>query len=398
MIQKVLNKIKSAYKFVSIEVRLYEDAKEYRVVEIERKDNNLSILSSRTIQDFDSLVNGLSKNLPILLSFTGNGIISKKVERTPNYRSKLLFNANADDFYWYELVQSEYVYASVIRNSIIEDRLDQFSKQQLFIVDVSVGPFVLSSLKPLLEKTSLLYSKDYKLQFDKDDLIQFDKFTHEDDDVFYQIGEEKISFDDVVPFASLLNHLFPNPKIESENDFLLTNREEFKFKEAFNTVGMIALPAFLIALLISYLFLGYYQKKYIELQVQIEEESIAYNKLILLENDRSSKEAILKESGLNNSNYLSFYISEITKNVPIEINLEELEIFSPKEKIKTSQRINFNNDTIEIVGETVSNEAFADWIKNVKTYSWIKNLEIVDFRKKDRTSNFLIRLKLNFDV
>lgn len=398
MVKELLNKIRGTQKYLSIEIQFIDDTKEYRSLVIEKKDTNLNILSSQTYSDFESLINESTKSLPVVLSFTGNGIISKKVERTPNYRSKLLFNANADDFYWYELEQSNHIYASVIRNSVIEHELSEFNKNQFFVVEISIGPFILSSIKPLLPNTSKLHTKNFKLEFDNKQLVQFEKFKNVDASAHYEIGDEKIALDDIVPFASLLNYLFSNSQLESENGFLQTSREEFKYRKAFNTIGMIALPTFLVTLLASYLLMGFYQSQYIELQVQIEEESIAYNKLVLLESDRANKEAILKESGLNNSNFLSFYISEITKNVPVEINLSELEVFSPKEKIKANQRISFHNDTIEIMGETTSNEAFADWIKKIKSYKWIENLEIVDFRKMDRTSNFLIRLKLSFNV
>lgn len=398
MVQKFVNNLIGQRKFLSIEVRLHEETKEYQVIEVEKKDNSLSILSSQTFSGFENLITGIPKNLPTLLSFTGNGIISKKVENTANYRTKLLFNANADEFYWYELPQSGEVYASVIRKSIIDSELEEFLKHQIFIVDLSIGPLIVSALKPLLPAASSLYTKNFKLDFTKEKLTGLEKNQNIDKSAFYEIDQERISLNDAIPFANLLNYIFPNPSIESENEFLESNRQEFKFRRAFNTIGIIALPTFLLALLVSYLLLGYYQQEYIELQVELEEESIAYNKLVLLENDRDNKEAMLKESGLNDSNFLSFYISEITKEVPVEINLDELEVFSPISKIKPGQRIGFSNDTIEILGETSSNDAFADWIKVIKIYPWIENLEIVDFRKQGSTSSFLIRLKLKFNV
>ncbi|NHF58994.1 PilN domain-containing protein [Flavobacteriaceae bacterium TP-CH-4] len=398
MVQKALNSILSGKKFLCIEVLMQEDKTHYHVIEVWQKNNSLAIDSSSSYIGFDALMEQIPKDRPTLLSFTGQGIISKKIANTGNYRSNLLFNANPDDFYWYELVHSEHVYASVARKSVIDNELEAFNKNQVFVVDISIGPFVISTIKPLLPDVSSLFSRNFKLDFQNNKISGVAKLAQIDHETSYDIDGETITTKNIVSFATLVQYLFPNTDIDFEKDFLEPNREELRYRKAFNTTGMVALPGFLIALFVSYLLLSHYQQAYIDLQVSLEEENIAYNKLVLLENDRDNKEAILNESGLNDSNFLSHYLSEITKEVPSEINLITLYIFSPTTKIKPGQRILFNNDEVEITGETSSNDAFANWIKAIKEYPWIENLEIVDFRKEGTSSNFEIRLKLKFNV
>jgi len=398
MIIKFINKFLKQRNFLCIELRLKEDGKEYQVIEVEKFDNTLSINSSRTFNDIESLVQNVPKNLPLLLSITGNGIVTKKVNNSTNYRNKLLFNANAEDFYWYEMHQEEYIYASVIRKSILDEEMRELQKYQIYIVDISIGPLVVSAIKPLLPKINYIQTQNFRVDFIGENIEAVNNSTNMDDELVYDIDSERIDFTNIVPFANLVNYIYPNSKISAENDFLKINREEFKYKKSFNTLGMLALPTFLLLLLASYLLLGYYQEKYIALQVKIEEESIVYDKLKLLETDRSNKEAMLKESGLNNSTFLSFYVSKITSQIPAEISLIELSVFSPVEKIKSDQRIIFDNDSISIEGETTSNDDFADWIKIIKTYHWVENLEIIDFRKEGRASVFLIKIKLKKNV
>jgi hypothetical protein len=398
MVIKFINKILNQRNFLSIELRLKEDGKEYQVIEVEKLENTLSINSSKTFNDIDSLIQSIPKNLPVLLSITGNGIITKKVDNSTNYRNKLLFNATAEDFYWYELHQEEHIYASVIRKSILDGEMLELQKNQIYIVDISIGPLIVTSIKPLLPKINYIHTQNFRVDFIGENIAGINNFINIDDEVVYEIDSERIDFINIVPFANLVNYIYPNSKISAENDFLKINREEFKYKKSFNTLGILALPTFLLLLLASYLLLGYYQGEYIALQVKIEEESIVYDKLKLLETDRDNKEAMLKESGLNNSTFLSFYISKITSQMPAEISLNELSIFSPVEKIKANQRIIFDNDKISIEGETTSNDDFADWIKIIKTYHWVENLEIIDFRKEGRASVFLIKIKLKKNV
>ncbi|RKN76839.1 hypothetical protein D7Z94_23950 [Ulvibacterium marinum] len=398
MVEKVLHRIITGNRFLCIEILLQEGKPQYHAIEVSRKGSALAIDSSVTYADFDELLKNIPKNRPTLLSFTGQGIISKKVENTGNYRSKLLFNASDGDFYWYELRQPTYIYVSVVRKSVIDDKMETFRKLGIFIVDISIGPLVVSVMKPLLPIVNSLRTRYFVLDFQNDRISDFAKHGNTDDQTFYEIDGEKIRSKDIVSFATLLNHLFPHSDIEFEKGFLKANTEEFRFRKAFNGLGVVALPGFLLALLASYLLLGHYQQAYINLQVELEEKNIAYKKLVLLENDRANKEAMLNESGLNDSNFLSFYLSEITKDIPPEIHLNELDIFAPMSKIKPGQRINFINDRVEIKGGTSSNDAFADWIKAIKKYHWIENLEIVDFRKDGASSSFEIRLKLKFNV
>lgn len=398
MVKKVLHRIITGNRFLCIEVLLQEDSSQYHVIEVVRKGNALSIDSAKTYTSFNELLENIPRNRPTLLSFTGQGIISKKVENIANYRSKLLFNASDDNFYWYELRQPTHIYVSVVRKSIIDDKIETFGKLGIFIVDISIGPLVVSVMKPLLPIMNSLHTRYFVLNFQNDRICGFSKHGNTDDQIFYEIDEDKIRSKDMVSFATLLNHLFPYSDIEFEKGFLKANTEEFRFRKAFNTLGIVALPGFLLALLTSYLLLGHYQQTYINLQVELEEKNIAYKKLVLLENDRDNKEAMLNESGLNDSNFLSYYLSEITKDIPPEIHLDELDIFAPTSKIEPGQRINFINDQVAIKGGTSSNDAFADWIKAIKKYHWIENLEIVDFRKEGASSSFEIRLKLKFNV
>jgi len=398
MINKTLNTILTGNKFLCIEIVLQEGGKKYNAIEVVRKKENLTISTSFFAENLDVLINQIPKNLPTLLSFSGQGIVTKKVENIPNFQSKILFNANPDDFYWYQLEQGSFIYCSVARKTIIEEEINEFEARKISIVDISIGPYVLSTIKPLIENQSSIFTQDFELQFKDDILFDISKKDTSTSQDYYDVGDIKIASNDIIPFSNLLNYLFPNKNIIADKLFLDQKRQEFFYKKSFNAIGVVALVFFFLALLISYLLLNHYQEDYLKLQVELETQNIAYNKLVTLENDMKNKEAILHESGLNDSNFLSFYISEITKEIPTEVNLTELNVFPTQNKIKQDQRINFINDLIELEGLATSNSAFANWIKILKKISWIKNVEIVDFKNEGRTNTFKIKLTLQFDV
>ncbi|WP_396591866.1 hypothetical protein [Allomuricauda sp. R78024] len=399
MREKILNTLIQSDKFLCIEVHFGDSDKTYRAVEVVRKKNNLSLINSFIARDLNTLLQQIPKNNPTILSFSGQGIITKKVENTPNYQSTILFNANTEDFYWFEIPQSNHIYVSIIRKTTLFDEIEYLENQGISIVDVSVGPFITIALKPLLPSNLSILTPSFELKFDKDTITGFAKRqTKEKKTEQYFLGEEKVGVIHIIPFSSLLFYLYPNETIKADKEFLKSKRQEFKFKKAFNVIGAIGLMLLLTTLLSSYLMLRYYQAEYMELQVKLGEENIAYNKLILLELDQKNKEAILRESGLNDSRFLASYISEIAKDIPPEISLIEMMVFPSKVKIKQKERIHFNNNLIQINGTVSSNQSFTAWIKKLKESDWVESLEIIDFKKDGSISTFEIRLILLLNV
>lgn len=396
MIQKFLHNTLVGNKFQSVQILFDGDQKAYLWLEVTKKKNDLSITNSFETRSIESLIEKVSKNQPLLLSFIGQGIISKKMENTSNYRSKILFNADPDDFYWYEVYQEKNVYASVARKEVIDKELALFQKAQIYVLDITIGPWIALASKPLIDTTQIA-TKDGGLYFDQDQLVDFQKVSN---DVLqeYELGEEKISNDQIIGFSAILNHLFPNPTLVNENGFLKESKEEFIFKKAFNIAGVFVLSFFLISLLLSYLLLEHYQSENHRVQVELGQQNVAYSKLVSLEKDKENKEAILKESGLDDSNFLSFYLSEISKEIPSEINLSLVNIFPTVSKIKPEQRINFVNNSIEIEGTVSAYGPFSDWINKLKKQPWVSNLEIIDFQKESKTNSFKIKLVLKFNV
>jgi len=397
MIKTFLNKnLLLGNKIQSVQIHLQADQKEYHLLEIRKSKSNLEIIDRYTTSDVEDLLTKVSDNKPLIISIIGQGVLSKKVDNETNYQSKILFNADPDDFYWYEFKQEKDVYVSVARKELIDKEVAVFENAKISVFDFSIGSFGLTAVKPLIESTEL-YSKTSKLVYQEEELTSFTKNTDKTI-VEYTIGDEQISSQEILCFSNVLQFFYPNDTIESDTHSLAENREEFVYKKAFNIVGACTLGFFLLSLLISYMLLGHYQNAHHKLQVELGEQNVAYSKLVSLEKDKENKEAILKQSGLSDSNYLSFYISEITKEMPSEVNLKLLNIFPTASKIKAAQKIEFMNNLIQIEGTVVSNTAFASWIKKLKECTWINNVEIIDFQRENRTNSFVIKLIVKFDV
>lgn len=397
MDQNFLHKILIGNTFQSIQVHFEGDQKSYAWLEVSRNKEGLSISDNYTTDEFEKLLDKVSVNKPIVVSFTGQGIISKKLENTPNHRSKLLFKADPDDFYWYEVFQERSIFASVARKEWIDAELQGFKDAKLYVLDITIGPWVAVALQPLIPSNEL-QTRDANLIFEKDQLFDFQKVSVNEEDKVFTIGNEQISSTYTLGFAAILDHLYPNDALVQEQRVIGVDQEEFLYKKAFNTLGVFVLAFFLVSLLASYLLLGYYQSENQKVEIELGQQNIAYSKLVSLEKDKENKEAIIRESGLSDANFLSFYLAEISNEVPNEVSLSKIKVFPTLAKIKPKKRINFINNHIHVEGTVNSNEAFANWVEILKKEPWIENLEIINLEKEGRTNAFKLKLILKFNV
>lgn len=362
----------------------------YYLLKLSNQNNELFVKDRELYSSFDELSENLDKRSPVILNFSGKGVLNKKVKKEPDYKAKVLLNVNINDFYFYEVHQKNEVFVSVARKAQIEEQLTLFSEAKALVVDYSVGPFSGVSLLPFLEVNEVQSNKTL-LQFENNTLIGFSSSVSEGNSVF--IGDQELSNMEIPLFATAVNYYFPNEELVYENDFLQSNRLEKNYKKYFEFAGAITLGGFFIILLVSYLLLGHYQQKIVESDQGLKMLQETYGKVKTLEKERDDKKAILNESGVFTTNFLSFYINELTIGLPKTINLSTFLLFPTEKKVKQGEKIKLNSNMITIKGESSSNGNFNRWYKGLKKIKWVSKTDIVTY-KANKYNRYDFEIKL----
>ena len=249
-------------KFAVIGV-IIADITTYEVLIIDRISEQLSIADSFFATEYKELKERVSVSTPVVCNFSGKGIINKKAASKSNYLKEILFNADADDFYIYEVNQGNQEFVSLARKDVLDTIFNQFKEDKYLVLDYSIGPFVSVLFEKLIDQNSFL-SGDYLLHFEEGLLIEYHKKTGFEET--YVLGKDKISSKQIVLFSTLLNHLYPLEVIRYDFEFLKLNKQELLLKKTFNN-GVVLLGIFFLgSLLISYLLLNYYNNRYIIIQ------------------------------------------------------------------------------------------------------------------------------------
>ncbi|NQY07130.1 MAG: hypothetical protein HRT68_13320, partial [Flavobacteriaceae bacterium] len=199
--------------------------------------------------------------------------------------------------------------------------------------------------------------------------------------------------DYILGLATIMQYWYPNELIQHEIEEILDQRETFKYKKMFNTLGIGMLLFFLSALLISYVAQGYFADKNAEFNHQLSNLNETYDQVKKLQEEKDSKQAVLNESGILSQSFLSRYIHEIGATVPKSISLKGIELNPMQNQMKQDDKIEMHVNRILVSGEANSTGMLNYWIKELKKKSWVQKVSIKFDRNRKQVGIFTVTIE-----
>lgn len=383
---KILNKIIQFNTFYVIGVFRKENAEDYYVLKIEKKKNNVSLLSCESYSNFENLVDKLEKKLPCLICIDGKGIVNKKIdlknESDIDWVKKLDYSTI--DFLSFDTNENQFF--SICRKSVSEEIIASFQQKGLQIIDVYIGPLAAALLNTFLEKNNL-FANTTLLNYENESLINISKLDNPNDEFNYDIGEKKISKYHL-PLYGIAIHFLTKHKAIHKNENTSLNTDNIYYKKAFETFGLLMLTGFFCLLLISYILIQYFNAKNTDLNLKKIYSNQTYDLVEKLEKQKEKKLEIVGKTGISSSKFNSFYNYEIVKSTPKGVNLSTIDAFPLMNEIKSGKEILFNSNHIILKGNTTNEMIFNNWITNIKHFTWVKSLEINSIKKDKKNTTF----------
>ncbi len=363
----------------------------YCLLTIHKKKDDFTIGKRLETTSLDIVLKETQSRHPLLLHFSGVGILHKKVVKTANYRKKLLFKANLDDFYFYELHQDEYSFVSVCRKKIIDEHIVQFEAKKYHILDIAIGPFIIYALRSFLSKSTIISNKT-RLAFSEDTLINFETNTASEEQ-HYTIEDLEFNNKEIALFAMVAQYHIQEEALSTEMPFLNKNRTDYTFFNATKAIGIIGLVLLLIAILFGHYTLERYQNLFTEKKAFITKFTEASNTVAMLEKEKKNKEDIVATSGLFHPKFLTQYFYEIGNSVQKNIKLSEINITPLTKKMRADKEIQFYKKQIHVKGITTNDSDFNHWITILTEKDWVQKIDIEDYTQdRTRKKSFLIHI------
>jgi hypothetical protein len=361
----------------------------YNLVTLEFKNENLKIYNFVSFETFEDCLKNLIKDYPIILHIESENVLNKVTEKKENYKRELIFNANIDDFYFYEFSENNKIFTSIIRKNKIDKYILEIKKVNRFVVHSTFGPFVLANLIPFTTEYKVLSSENYSIIIEEGKLISFVK-KEENSRLEYEINGDIITKEELPLFASFLDLKSSNDKVENEVSFLLKNKSEYQFKSWEKKIGATLLITIIILLLVSHNLHTYYQGRLAEKNIEYQLSQKIINEFKFLKKEKVLKEAILQKSGIINVNFITKYIKDIGNSISKDVILKSINVFPPKNKIREDEEIEFYSNVIIVKGEALNDNSFNRWTIELKNLSWLKKMNIIEYNRDSKNSKMFI--------
>ena len=328
---------------------------------------------------FDTLLEGVNatgKTLSYHFHVSGSGILSRKVEFLPTYRDQLIISGNPDEFVFTSYQDSFDVATSFFRKELIKEQLEAVEEHKIHLLGITSGAIPVFTI---LENETV--ELDYKIGKNNDRIDSFERLSSDTDRVLwrhdYYTGEELVSKAILGTYTT---------KIPSENyDYhtLPIAEENYRQFAQFKVYGTSALVAVFLSLFGNYFYQNYLNNEVAQLEQNLMMSNDNLALLDRLDQEKSRKEQLISSAGVTSSRFLSYYLDEIGKTVPKDIQLQEMRLFPVSSKLKEKQKIEVIQDQILIEGTTKGNEVLDNWIEKMDRFEWVKSIELLNYLKGD---------------
>ncbi|WP_435578730.1 PilN domain-containing protein [Gilvibacter sp.] len=371
--------------FHCVHLHLDGTGSSYRCLKVGIKRQDLEIIQAVEADSISSLKEKLGTSLPLLLLISGAKVIDKKLTRSPNYLSEVLFNNSLDDFYLNEREQSEHMLISVARKNSIDPILAEFEAAGFELLEFRFGRWYLSAI------TELLPDQFSVMGYDPHSLSLTD---FKDTKNSLSIGDQQFEESQSLALAMAVVQLQPGVWTTNYAERTTALKTEYKYKKWFKRLGAAVLVFLLTSLVGSYLLTAHYNEKNVSLQAEVAAHQQLQNEVAQLEKDKAFKDQVLEELQLGRKAYLSDYLWQIGASVPAEVQLESLVLFPLAAKVKDEEFIAINGRQLELSGVVSDTQSFVDWTEDLRAKAWISSVELTDFQRQQNTNTFKLTLHL----
>jgi hypothetical protein len=324
-----------------------------------------------------------------------------------NLFERVLSDANPNEFYL-DICQYEgFAWACVIRREVLDEIVQDLSRNNFKILLVSLGVRPVQYLLPYINfaRQSGLQSNNYLMRFGENNLlsdietIPLSRETGRDRPE-YSIGDQYVFSTGLLSFGSgmwlLAEGTHPDPGIS--NSTILKEREEYRYFKYYKAAGRTFLSGIFIILLLNFLLYNYYFNKTIEQQVSqllYQGEALRSEKLRAA---IQAKEGFIRQYGWDHPSRLSFFADRVAGLVPENTQLIAMKIYPVSTDLfENNGRLHFKLDTIQIAGsceDPTELNRFVNNLRNIRDFKEV-NIKSYLYKRETRTGIFLMEIIIN---
>jgi hypothetical protein len=347
--------------------------------------------------NIDEAFESLGNELPYVITFSGSGIVTKKVE---NYNAEIniltqaIPNIEIDQFYYSSVIEEGSQWVSLVRKDSIETILNEIKQLDIRMVHFFLGPIQMNcQIKTVLGiEMSKVLTPEYIITFNDETVVYDHNIQSEDGQVSImgQVYDGRY----ISLISGALTFLID---IQGEGS-IPQNIIDTKIEEGFKNASAKVLAwgvGILFVLTISNFFIGsYLSDRYADISQSQSDRVLAENELKSIQLELGQKKDFFESLGMGKNNGYSFYLDQIGLTVPRRIRLLSLNINPIVGKVKNGQKMMLSPQIVLISGLVDNESTFNIWIKILTGLKWVKTVEIVDYEPVSKSDKHKFNIKV----
>jgi Tfp pilus assembly protein PilN len=366
------------------------------------KDNRLTIEKKLTgVLTIEQFAKQIPAKSIIALNLSGKGVLQKQVEKIEavdhhNF-SKVLPNANMDDFYVQNFISGEYSFVTVIRKTEADKWTGQLESNGLIPVMLSLGPFPVQHIVPQLN----IYDNDMIFNgctIKRDEQLDWTSCQYDASALSpfpLKLESETIHEKLLVPYAAAFQVVLAHKMdpIRAEVPALEAAFQKLVEEKKLKVTGFVILCAVFVLLLINFLLFSWLTSSNAQLTGQVSRSVQSTEDIQKINGQVQQKETLLKTLGWEGGINKSALIDQVAALLPPEVTWRAAAI-DPVDLSgsRTQKSIVFADRSMRIAGDAQKIIPVNEWIARIKTKPWVKNVQLdsYTFNNELNTGQFMI--------
>lgn len=375
----------------------------FHLLEIQRKKQELFIVSEESHATLKDAIGKLKKNASVFLVINTGQILTKISEPSKTISAEaLVHNAfpNLDfNTFYYELTKTnENLLISISLKEYVNTFLNTLIALNVNVVNFSLGVSPITSVTEFLQDGKTKISNAQLVMIDNMIEKVFPALDKENQGTStYDVNGIKVKNNFLLSFSGILKHFiglddsFSN-FIDRTSDF----KKEFRNKRYFTILLKSSLALILGALLINFLFFSYYLDQVETLQENLAVNNVNKNQLVKLKEDVREKEERIEAILSTSNSRATLVIDKIVQEIPLSIILSELEYQPLIKPLRDGKEVEVRQNTIILSGQARESKEYYTWVESLEKLPWIGHIETTDYDYENKnTSNFSLEIEID---
>ena len=355
------------------------------VYKYKKSTGEINRISENVQESFSKGLENINKKWPIICCFIGDRLLTRLSQ---GVEQSLFKDIDLEDFYFQRTIsESGWLIETAGRKQSIDNVLSSLHQKGFFVIDFFLGPSLIPLENKVLDREIILESLKFSFLEGKISEIEYSDSSNS----LFSVDEKEFCGDSAVILTALVHYLENGGRTDKN---LETIRKQFSYFKLQRGIFYPAIGFLFVLLFLNFLIFSSYTQKEGSLKQRGNSRNEKISKIENLEKQLTEYSILVKENQADISEKYAFYSDRIAQLRPNKLWFDNFDIHPLISRIEKSKQLSFNNNTIQLTGETNQAGSLNVFINNLLKENWVEDIQILQYSKSVGNNTAVFKIKI----